>query len=82
VLEGIELAAPGVVRAWMGTPPTWVEVRPAPSDAVSMITDDLDLDERAAIALAESMSAPSRTIRCGASQDHATSIKRAYSAKP
>lgn len=50
-------AAPAVVREWMRKPPTWVEVRPVPSDAVSMITDDLDLGERAAIALAETMHA-------------------------
>jgi predicted nucleic acid-binding protein len=43
-------AAPAVVREWMRKPPTWVEVRPVPSDAVSTITDDLDLGERAAIA--------------------------------
>jgi predicted nucleic acid-binding protein len=50
-------AAPAVVRDWMTKPPTWVDVRPVPSDAVSMITDDLDLGERAAIALAETMHA-------------------------
>jgi predicted nucleic acid-binding protein len=49
--------APAVVRDWMTKPPTWVGVRPVPSDAVSMITDDLDLGERAAIALAERMHA-------------------------
>jgi predicted nucleic acid-binding protein len=48
-------AAPAVVRDWITKPPTWVEVRPVPSDAVSMITDDLDLGERAAIALAETV---------------------------
>ena len=50
-------AAPAVVRDWITKPPTWVEVRPVPSDAVSMITDDLDLGERAAIALAETVHA-------------------------
>ena len=45
--------APAVVREWITKPPTWVAVRPVPSEAVSMITDDLDLGERAAIALAE-----------------------------
>jgi predicted nucleic acid-binding protein len=50
-------AAPAVVREWMRKPPTWVEVRPVPSDAVSTITDDLDLGERAAIALAETVRA-------------------------
>jgi predicted nucleic acid-binding protein len=41
----------------MRKPPTWVEVRRVPSDAVSMITDDLDPGERAAIALAETVHA-------------------------
>jgi len=49
--------APAVVREWMKRPPTWVEVRAVPSDAISTITDDLDLGERAAIALAETMHA-------------------------
>jgi predicted nucleic acid-binding protein len=46
--------APAVVRERITKPPTWVDV---PPDAVSMIRDDLDLGERAAIALAETMSA-------------------------
>jgi predicted nucleic acid-binding protein len=50
-------AAPAVVRDWIAKPPAWVDVRPVPCDAVSMITDDLDLGERAAIALAETMHA-------------------------
>ncbi len=45
--------APAVVREWITKPPNWVDVRPVPPDAVSMIADDLDLGERAAIALAE-----------------------------
>ena len=49
--------APAVVREWITKPPTWVDVRPVPPDDVSMITDDLDLGERAAIALAETMRA-------------------------
>ena len=49
--------APAVVRDWITKPPTWVDVRSVPSDAVSMITDDLDPGERAAIALAETVHA-------------------------
>jgi predicted nucleic acid-binding protein len=49
--------APPLVREWITNPPTWVDVRPVPSDAVSMIADDLDLGERAAIALAETVHA-------------------------
>jgi predicted nucleic acid-binding protein len=50
-------AAPAIVRDWMRRPPTWIDVCPVPTDAVSVITDDLDLGERAAIALAETMHA-------------------------
>lgn len=49
--------APGIVRAWITKPPTWVDVRPVSSAAVSTITDDLDPGERAAIALAETVHA-------------------------
>jgi predicted nucleic acid-binding protein len=49
--------APAVVREWITKPPTWVDVRPVPPDTVSMISADLDLGERAAIALAETMHA-------------------------
>jgi predicted nucleic acid-binding protein len=51
-----ELSAPGapaIVREWITEPPAWVDVHPVPPDVVSMITDDLDRGERAAIALAE-----------------------------
>jgi len=50
-------SAPAVVRDWITRPPPWVEVHPVPPDAVSTITGDLDLGERAAIALAETMRA-------------------------
>lgn len=49
--------APDIVREWIAKPPTWVDVRSVASDAVSAITDDLDLGERAAIALAETLHA-------------------------
>jgi predicted nucleic acid-binding protein len=41
----------------MANPPPWVDVRPVPADAISLITDDLDSGERAAIALAETVAA-------------------------
>lgn len=50
-------SAPAAVREWITKPPNWVDVRPVTPDAVSMITDDLDLGERAAIALAETVHA-------------------------
>ena len=49
--------APAAVRDWITKPPTWVDVRAVSADVVSMIIDDLDLGERAAIALAETLHA-------------------------
>ena len=49
--------APSIVREWITKPPNWVEVRPVPAETVSTISDDLDLGERAAIALAETVHA-------------------------
>jgi len=49
--------APDIVRKWMANPPAWVDVRPVAADAISRVTDDLDLGERAAIALAETVAA-------------------------
>jgi len=49
--------APDIVRNWMANPPAWVDVRPVAADAISRVTDDLDLGERAAIALAETVAA-------------------------
>lgn len=50
-------SAPVVVRDWITAPPSWVEVRPVAPDVVAAITDDLDLGERSAIALAETVHA-------------------------
>ena len=49
--------APGVVREWITRPPSWVEVRHVAPDVVAAITADLDLGERSAIALAETLHA-------------------------
>lgn len=49
--------APGVVSEWIAAPPSWLEVRPVAPEVLAAITDDLDLGERAAIALAEAMRA-------------------------
>lgn len=46
-------SAPDSVRAWIASPPSWVNVHPLAPEAIAAITDDLDLGERAAIALAE-----------------------------
>ena len=45
------------MREWITSPPTWVDVRPIAPEAVATIADDLDLGERAAIALAETVHA-------------------------
>ena len=50
-------SAPDTVREWMTNPPTWVAVRPVAADVISRVTGDLDLGERAAIALAETVRA-------------------------
>ena len=49
--------APVQVRDWMATRPTWVDVVEASPEAVATVTDDLDPGERAAIALATTLSA-------------------------
>ena len=50
-------SAPLVVREWMSRTPSWLSVVPVESDTVQAVTDDLDLGERAAIALAGTMHA-------------------------
>ena len=45
-------SAPLVVRDWISRAPSWLSVVHVESDQVQAITDDLDLGERAAIALA------------------------------
>lgn len=49
--------APAAVNEWIAKPPPWADVRPVTLEAMSTITDDLDLGERAAIALAETLQA-------------------------
>jgi len=49
--------APPTVRDWILQPPSWVSVVPVALEAVETITDDLDLGERAAIALAAGLGA-------------------------
>jgi predicted nucleic acid-binding protein len=50
-------AAPRVVREWMTGPPSWIDLRLVPSEVIATITDDLDMGERAAIALAQAIPA-------------------------
>jgi hypothetical protein len=56
--------APPIVRDWIEQPPSWVDVVPVASEAVQAITDELDLGERTAIALAATLGVP----RAGAEQ--------------
>jgi len=49
--------APPIVRVWIEQPPSWVDVVPVGSEAVQAITDELDLGERSAIALAATLGA-------------------------
>lgn len=44
--------APQPVREWLSKPPFWLRVQAVPSSQLELITDDLDLGEREAIALA------------------------------
>ena len=68
-------AAPRVVSEWIAAPPSWLEVRPVATEVLGAITDDLDLGERAAIALAGAMRADlllidEATGRAGAKRRH------------
>ena len=54
--------APPTVRDWILQPPSWVSVVPVALEAVETITDDLDLGERSAIALATTLGADLRLI--------------------
>lgn len=51
------LSAPLVVRDWMSRAPSWLRVVTVESSTIQAVTDDLDLGERAAIALAGAMHA-------------------------
>jgi predicted nucleic acid-binding protein len=49
--------APATVRDWILQPPSWISVIPVALEAIETITDDLDLGERSAIALATTLGA-------------------------
>ena len=50
-------SAPNSVRDWMSHPPEWLRVVPVENEHVQQVTDELDMGERAAIALASVMHA-------------------------
>ena len=45
--------APQPVREWLSKRPSWLSVQAVPSSQLELVTDDLDLGEREAIALAQ-----------------------------
>jgi predicted nucleic acid-binding protein len=51
------VGTPPIVRDWIEQPPSWVDVVPVSSEAVQGITEELDLGERSAIALAATLGA-------------------------
>ena len=50
-------ATPSAVSGWIARLPAWATVAPVSQEQIAAITDDLDLGERAAIALAEAIRA-------------------------
>lgn len=44
--------SPRSVNEWISRPPSWLSVTPVAREQIDLITEDLDLGERAAIALA------------------------------
>src|SRR5258706_6000711 len=50
-------AAPSEVREWVSTPPAWLRVMPITAEEMASISESLDIGERAALALAETMRA-------------------------
>jgi len=50
-------SAPSTVRNWMSHPPDWLRVVTVENEQVQQVTDELDLGERAAIALASAIHA-------------------------
>jgi predicted nucleic acid-binding protein len=49
--------APATVRDWILQPPSWISVIPVALEAIETNTDDLDIGERSAIALATTLGA-------------------------
>jgi predicted nucleic acid-binding protein len=64
--------SPAAVSSWIARPPEWVVVTPVPQEQIESITDDLDLGERAAIALAGTIRADLLLIDDAAGRVEAT----------
>lgn len=48
--------SPPPVRAWISSPPAWIQVRSVTPEQIAAVAADLDSGERAAIALADALS--------------------------
>lgn len=64
--------SPAAVSNWIARPPEWVVVTPVPWQHIESISDDLDLGERAAIALAGTIRADLLLIDDAAGRVEAT----------
>ncbi len=62
-------ASPPVVATWVSAPPSWVKVTTVTPEEIASVPEILDLGERAAIALAETMRGDRRSDR-GAPKAH------------
>ena len=49
--------SPRAVSAWIARPPAWATIAAVSTDQIALVTEDLDLGERAAIALAGAIQA-------------------------
>lgn len=64
--------APTIVRNWFAHPPEWVAISAVSQTQIESVTEDLDLGERAAIALAGSIRADLLLIDDAAGRAEAT----------
>ena len=63
--------APVAVRDWIAQPPEWIEIVQVHGHAVDAVSDDLDIGERAAIAVAAELSADVLLIDDAAGREEA-----------
>lgn len=64
--------SPAAVKNWIARPPGWVEITHVPEEQIESITEELDLGERAAIALAGTIRADLLLIDDAAGRMEAT----------
>jgi predicted nucleic acid-binding protein len=63
--------SPPTVSSWIARPPEWVAITPVPKGQIESITSELDLGERAAIALAGTLGADLLLIDDAAGREEA-----------